>query len=65
MLAREEVGLSMVGTSSPLGVLGGGSSSSTSERMVVLTNSAFSFTSDEIKEFPTFPVSAFLCGTKK
>ncbi|WP_092411424.1 hypothetical protein [Candidatus Ichthyocystis sparus] len=65
MLAREEVGLSMVGTSSPLGVLGDGLSSSTSERMVVLTTSVSSFTSAGIKEFPTFPVSASLYGTKK
>ncbi|WP_176696151.1 hypothetical protein, partial [Candidatus Ichthyocystis sparus] len=64
-LDREEVGLSMVVTSSPLGVLGDGPSSSTSERMVVPTTSSSSFTSVEIKESPTLPVSASLYGPKK
>ncbi|WP_242645308.1 hypothetical protein, partial [Candidatus Ichthyocystis hellenicum] len=70
VLAREEVGLSMVGTSSSsssssLGVLGDLSSPSPSEQMVVPTTSASSVTSVEVEGSTTVTKRSYPYGSKK
>ncbi len=70
VLAREEVGLSMVGTSSSsssssLGVLGDLSSPSPSEQMVVPTTSASSVTSVEVEGSTTVTERCYTYGPKK
>nr|WP_141663487.1 hypothetical protein [Candidatus Ichthyocystis sparus] len=67
MLAREEVRVSMVGTSSSaaLGVLGDVSSTSPSERMVLLTTSASSVTSVEVEGSTTVTKRSYPYGSKK
>ncbi|WP_176695561.1 hypothetical protein [Candidatus Ichthyocystis sparus] len=67
VLAIEEVGLSMVGTSSSsaLGVLGDVSSPSPSERVAVLTTSASSITSVEVEGSTTVTGRCYPYGLKK